>query len=325
MSGRSGLLKFVLILLGCVVPTMGQQRISELTATTSPSTNSWIEVSDMNATPKSRKYLFTNLVTRAQIDDSSTFFWQLVGTNLTGHPTNIQNAQISVSAAIDRIKIANGTADHLVINNGSGTLSSEATLGATRFPALTGDVTTPGGSLTTTIAANSVALTTDTTGNYAAGDAEGGAATSGDSATSFFSTGTIESARLPSTVTEHEISITFDGGGSELVDNTAIPFPIKHAWTVTGYEIIADQSGSVAFDIWVEGDPYDGSNVLDNPPADADSVTASAAPSLTAQRGKFSTTLTGWDTAWAANSMGMVTIDSATTITRATLIIYYTK
>ena len=39
-------------------------------------------------------------------------------------------------------------------------------------------------------------LGTDTTGNYAAGDAEAGAATTGDSATSFFSTGTIEGARL---------------------------------------------------------------------------------------------------------------------------------
>jgi hypothetical protein len=35
------------------------------------------------------------------------------------------------------------------------------------------------------IAADSVALGTDTTGNYAAGDSEGGAATHGDSATEF--------------------------------------------------------------------------------------------------------------------------------------------
>lgn len=42
-----------------------------------------------------------------------------------------------------------------------------------------------------------IALGTHTTGNYAAGDAEGGAATSGDSATAFFSSGTIEAARLP--------------------------------------------------------------------------------------------------------------------------------
>jgi len=58
--------------------------------------------------------------------------------------------------------------------------------------ALTGDVVTS--DATATIQANSVALTTDTTGNYAAGDAEAGGALTGDSATSFFSTGTLEVA-----------------------------------------------------------------------------------------------------------------------------------
>lgn len=51
--------------------------------------------------------------------------------------------------------------------------------------------------ITANVKANSVALGTDTTGNYALGDAEGGAATTGDSATSFFAAGTIEAARLP--------------------------------------------------------------------------------------------------------------------------------
>jgi len=46
--------------------------------------------------------------------------------------------------------------------------------------------------ITATIKADSVALGTDTTGNYAAGDAEAGAALTGDSATAFFSAGTIE-------------------------------------------------------------------------------------------------------------------------------------
>ena len=45
------------------------------------------------------------------------------------------------------------------------------------------------------IATNAVALTTDTTGNYANGDAEAGAALTGDSATSFFTTGNIDVAQ----------------------------------------------------------------------------------------------------------------------------------
>lgn len=46
-----------------------------------------------------------------------------------------------------------------------------------------------------TVASNSVALPGDTTGNYAAGDAEAGNALTGDSATAFFSAGAIEVAR----------------------------------------------------------------------------------------------------------------------------------
>lgn len=46
--------------------------------------------------------------------------------------TSIVNADVAAAAAIARTKIANGTADHVVINNGSGTLSSEAQLAATR-------------------------------------------------------------------------------------------------------------------------------------------------------------------------------------------------
>lgn len=46
--------------------------------------------------------------------------------------TSIVNADIAVAAAIARTKIASGTASHVVINDGSGVLSSEATLATTR-------------------------------------------------------------------------------------------------------------------------------------------------------------------------------------------------
>lgn len=46
--------------------------------------------------------------------------------------TDISNADINAAAAIDRTKIASGTADHVIINDGSGVMSSEASLNATR-------------------------------------------------------------------------------------------------------------------------------------------------------------------------------------------------
>ncbi len=75
----------------------------------------------------------------------------LVAADVPGLPTS----KIT-SGSFARSILAAGTANHVLINDGSGNASSEATLGAARFPALTGDVTTPGGSLATTIGANVV-------------------------------------------------------------------------------------------------------------------------------------------------------------------------
>lgn len=44
----------------------------------------------------------------------------------------IVNADVNASAAIDRSKLANGTANHVLINNGSGVMSSEAELATSR-------------------------------------------------------------------------------------------------------------------------------------------------------------------------------------------------
>lgn len=102
----------------------------------------------------------TSAAVDADFTDSTTLFFVLDGAptpdTIKGHVTNIANAQIATGAAIARNKLASGLANHIVINDGSGNFSSEATLGAARFPALSGDVTSPGGSLTTTIANSAV-------------------------------------------------------------------------------------------------------------------------------------------------------------------------
>lgn len=46
--------------------------------------------------------------------------------------SNIENADIKSGAAIDRTKLASGSNDHVLINNGSGVMSSEAILAVTR-------------------------------------------------------------------------------------------------------------------------------------------------------------------------------------------------
>jgi hypothetical protein len=119
--------------------------------------------------------------------------------------------EIAPAAAVQILCGADPGADRIYFWDDSETacgllaVDSTLTISATTLSraALTGDVTTSGNAAT--IAADAVALGTDTTGSYAAGDAEGGAATSGDSATSFFSTGTLDDARIDGTAEVDEI------------------------------------------------------------------------------------------------------------------------
>lgn len=84
----------------------------------------------------------------------------------------IADANVDSSAAIARSKIANGTADHVVINNGSGTLSSEAALsparggtGVSNNSAAT--LTRSGNHALTLTTTNTTSLTLPTTGTVA--------------------------------------------------------------------------------------------------------------------------------------------------------------
>lgn len=78
--------------------------------------------------------------------------------------------------------------------------------------------------------------------------------------------------------------------------------------TITGYTLLADQSGSIVVDIW--NDTY-----ANYPPTDADSITASAPPTITTATKAQSTTLTGWDTALVAGDILRFNVDSITTCT----------
>jgi len=102
-----------------------------------------------------------------------------------------------------------------------------------------------------TIQANSVALTTDTTGNYAAGDGEAGNALRGDCATAFFCAGTIEVARGGSGQTTYT-------DGQLLIGNTTGNTLAKTTLTGTASEVIVTNgSGAVTLSL----DQTDGTNI----------------------------------------------------------------
>lgn len=90
----------------------------------------------------------------------------------------VTNTEVSASAAIDRTKLASGTANHVIINNGSGVLSSEAQLATTRggtgvsssatFPASGTVAVVPGAGVVksngTVLSSSNVNLATEVTG-----------------------------------------------------------------------------------------------------------------------------------------------------------------
>ena len=82
-------------------------------------------VTSGNAIPNSSEIVTT--------DSSSTFTNKTFNAEGTGNSlSNITNTNIKSTAAIDRSKLASGSANHVIINDGTGVLSSEATLAISR-------------------------------------------------------------------------------------------------------------------------------------------------------------------------------------------------
>lgn len=110
-----------------------------------------------------------------------------------------------------------------------------------------------------------------------------------------------------------QLTFTFDGGGSVLTTGAKkVYVTVPVACTIVKNRVLADVSGSIVFDIWK--DTY-----TNFPPAVADTITASAKPTLSSAIKSEDSTLTGWTTAIAAGSVLEVNIDSVSTITKAIL------
>jgi hypothetical protein len=108
------------------------------------------------------------------------------------------------------------------------------------------------------------------------------------------------------------VGVSIDGGGSVITTGTKGYVEVPYAGTINEWKIIADVSGSATFDVWKANAAI---------PTNANSITAAAKPTLTAAQRATSTTLTGWTTNVAANDVFGFEVESATTITKAVLIV----
>lgn len=110
----------------------------------------------------------------------------------------------------------------------------------------------------------------------------------------------------------------FDGGGSALVVGSKCYIRVPVACTITKVTLIADQAGALVVDVWKD-------SYANYPPTVADTITASAKPTLSSAAKAEDATLTGWTKTIAAGDVLGFNVDSCTTITWAQVILEVTR
>jgi hypothetical protein len=152
-----------------------------------------------------------------------------------------------------------------------------------------------------------------TGGNLAAGEA-GVDTTNGN--LSFSTTGS--DVKTIKGALEGVLGVTIDGAGSAITAGAAGFLRVPYDCTITAADVVADQIGSIVVDVWK--DTY-----ANFPPTDADSITASAPPTLSSAQKSTDATLTGWTTALTEGEYLGFYVDSAATVTRATITLVVTR
>lgn len=114
------------------------------------------------------------------------------------------------------------------------------------------------------------------------------------------------------------IGYVIDGGGAAITAGALGSLSIPYDCTINSVTLLADQSGSIVVDIWKD-------TLANYPPTVADTICASAKPTLSSATHSENTTLTGWTTSIAAGDTLKFNVDSATTVTQVTLILKVTK
>jgi hypothetical protein len=114
------------------------------------------------------------------------------------------------------------------------------------------------------------------------------------------------------------IPIVIDGGGVVITTGVKGDIEIPFDMTITGWTLLADQSGSIVIDIWK--DTY-----ANYPPVVGDSITASDKPTITSSNKAQDFAPTGWTTAVTAGDTLRFNVDSITTCQRVTLVLRGTK
>jgi hypothetical protein len=99
------------------------------------------------------------------------------------------------------------------------------------------------------------------------------------------------------------------GGGSVISVDEKGHIEVPFAMTITGWTVLADQSGSIVVDVWK--DTY-----ASFPPTNAGSITGTEKPTLSSAQKNQDLSLTSWTTSVAAGDILDFEVESATTVQR---------
>lgn len=115
------------------------------------------------------------------------------------------------------------------------------------------------------------------------------------------------------------VGYTINGNSAPIATGVAgVGLRVPFACTINSVTLQADVSGSIVMDIWKD-------SYANYPPTVADSICASAKPTITSATKSEDTTLTGWTTSIAAGDILYFNVDSCSTITNVVLTLKVTK
>lgn len=111
------------------------------------------------------------------------------------------------------------------------------------------------------------------------------------------------------------IGITIDGGGSAITTGVKGYIVVPNSRTITGWYVVGAPSGSIVVDVWKANGSI---------PTVANTITGTEKPTLSSSQYNSDLSLSTWTTALVANDVIVFNVDSATTITKATIVIVTT-
>lgn len=218
-----------------------------------------------------------------------------ISTGVSGLGVNVATFLATPSSANLAAALTDETGSGAVVFGTSPTLTTPTISTSFTFDSVT--VTALSGSDTTIMTG-----TAGTNGNVAIFNADGDI---------------VDGGVAPATLSS-SINFIIDGGGSAITTGVKGYVQIDFDCTIDSVTLLADQTGSIVVDIW--NDTY-----ANYPPTDADSITASAVPTISSATKSTDATLTGWTTSISAGDILGFNVDSITTCERVTLVLKVTR